>query len=75
VKGPIITHFFFLVVLTSILACTKTPVDPSRGESTAQESSIIQGTELEHLTWLEAEKVLTEEAVVVIPLGARRKVW
>lgn len=32
-----------------------------------------QGITLENLTWLEAEKVLTPEAVVVIPLGAAAK--
>jgi creatinine amidohydrolase len=31
------------------------------------------GTQLENLTWIEAEKILTAEAVVVIPLGAAAK--
>lgn len=33
----------------------------------------MTGVFLEHLTWIEAEEVLTEEAVVVIPLGAAAK--
>jgi creatinine amidohydrolase len=31
------------------------------------------GTLLENLTWVEAEKLLTPDAVVVIPLGAESK--
>jgi creatinine amidohydrolase len=32
-----------------------------------------RGVQLEELTWVEAEKVLTPEAVVVVPLGAESK--
>jgi creatinine amidohydrolase len=33
----------------------------------------LRGTEVEYLTWVEAEKVLTNDTVVVIALGARTK--
>ena len=32
-----------------------------------------EGVQLENLTWIEAEKILTSETVVVIPLGAAAK--
>ena len=33
----------------------------------------VRGSVLAELTWLEAEKVLTREAIVVLPLGAAAK--
>ena len=41
--------------------------------STAAGQAGAKGVLLEDLTWLEAEKVLTEETIVVIPLGAAAK--
>ena len=40
---------------------------------TAAGQAGAKGVLLEDLTWLEAEKVLTGETVVVIPLGAAAK--
>ena len=40
---------------------------------TASGQTIAKGVLLEDLTWIEAEKVLTAETVVVIPLGAASK--
>jgi creatinine amidohydrolase len=41
--------------------------------TSAQTSNPAKGILLEDLTWLEAEKVLTRESVVVIPIGAAAK--
>ena len=39
----------------------------------AQSQQKTKGILLEDLTWLEAEKLLTPETIVVIPLGAAAK--
>jgi creatinine amidohydrolase len=51
---------FALVVPLVLVASAQTPTAPP-------------GVRLEDLTWLEAEKLLTAEAVVVIPIGAAAK--
>src|SRR4029453_14081485 len=40
---------------------------------TSEQRPLSKGVLLEDLTWVEAEKVLTPDAVVVIPLGAAAK--
>src|SRR5450432_3995462 len=48
-----------------LLACVLAPL--------AAAQTIPKGILLEDLTWIEAEKVLTAETLVVIPLGAESK--
>ena len=43
---------------------------PGRG---SQSSASVKGVLLEDLTWVEAEKILTPQTIVVIPLGAAAK--
>src|SRR4029453_16591284 len=40
---------------------------------TSEQRPLSKGVLLEDLTWVEAEKVLTPDAVVVVPLGAAAK--
>src|SRR5215813_10092699 len=40
---------------------------------TSEQKPLSKGVLLEDLTWVEAEKILTDKAVVVIPLGAAAK--
>ena len=50
-------------------AIALTAVAQSRSQTRAQNKGIL----LENLTWLEAEKILTVQTVVVIPIGAAAK--
>jgi len=58
-----------LMLCTTMLHAQQTASRPS----TAMQASSPRGTVLGDLTWLEAEKLLTRDAVVVIPLGAEAK--
>lgn len=64
-----------LVVLAVAVLCG-CQARPERGEAARPERGAApgrRGVMLEELTWLEAEKVLTKEAVVVLPIGAAAK--
>lgn len=64
---------FSLVVQLAVCAQSvpESPVEQS--ERGRKNSSGARGVLLEDLTWVEAEKVLTPETIVVIPLGAAAK--
>jgi creatinine amidohydrolase len=59
-RTPILVSLFVAATLTSAF-----------GQRTAQPRP--KGVLLENLTWVDAEKVLTRDAVVVIPIGAASK--
>ncbi|MFN0006614.1 MAG: creatininase family protein [Planctomycetota bacterium] len=56
--------FVALTLLSSFVSCAAPEVAAR---------PVTRGTRLEELTWLEAEKLLTPETVVVIPIGAAAK--
>lgn len=60
-KTPLL-RFFSLIVIVLLLSAVTSP-----------QTSKNRGVLLSDLTWLEAEKILTPETVVVIPLGAAAK--
>ncbi len=57
-----------LVLAISVSGCTAMSRD-----STRNRNQDLRGIRLENLTWVEAEKVLTPDTVVVIPIGAESK--
>src|SRR5262249_12950965 len=59
-----------LALLVGMLGCASTPRDAT---APAAINARPRGVLLERLTWMEAEKVLTRDAVVVIALGAQAK--
>jgi len=56
-----------MILFATLLAALGAAPTPSSS------SSAVPGVVLEDLTWIEAEKVLTPDAVLVIPLGAESK--
>lgn len=58
----------FLKILTVVIMA---PVLVTQGQTRRRPET--KGTLLENLTWIEAERLLTPDAVIVIPLGAAAK--
>lgn len=58
-----------LVVSPILFACVSDRREPSGDAATPPRRGVL----LENLTWLEAEKILTPDTVVVIPIGAAAK--
>ncbi len=60
----------WIAAFAALVSCTapetRTPVE-------GRETHASRGMRLEDLTWLEAEKLLTPETVIVIPIGAAAK--
>ena len=59
-----------ILVLFLVASCAAPPVPPSAPRAP---SAPIQGVLLTDVTWLEAEKLLGPETIVVIPIGAASK--
>lgn len=59
--------------LTSRFVAAALVITAAAGTTRAQSAATPRGTVLADLTWPEAERVLTPDAVVVIPLGAEAK--
>lgn len=71
VKTPLLRSVSRLVGCLYVGLCALGCDSPSPGSKLA--TAVRRGVRLEELTWVEAERVLTPEAVVVIPLGAAAK--
>jgi len=68
VNAPRLLPFVLCFYLASV-AAAQAPTVPAAPQSTNGRAAVLLGT----LTWDEAERVLTPDAVVVIPLGAESK--
>ncbi len=61
---------FFLLFTTTQLGWTQSSTNPAAQQTSHKQAQAVL---LENLTWDEAERVLTLDAVIVIPLGAECK--
>jgi creatinine amidohydrolase len=64
-----------LLLLVDCTNCTNGPSSQTSGTATmsSAQPGPTRGTLLEDLTWIQAEKALTRDTVVVLPLGAASK--
>src|SRR5262245_38883930 len=71
------SHLIFPIAIVGIvggaLGCQTPRRDVASSGAGRRPALVPRGVMLEDLTWLEAEKVLTPEAVVVLPIGAAAK--
>jgi creatinine amidohydrolase len=58
-----------LAVALVLVACAGRPPEPARVPTTPTTPAVF----LEDMTWVQAERVLTREAIVVLPIGAASK--
>src|SRR5215470_9296505 len=65
--GDAMEKIFFLLLIFSLMSMQSDNEKPNNAQKARK------GVLLEDLTWVEAEKILTDKAVVVIPLGAAAK--